>query len=155
MHANLICSDRVIQKKFCHYLWLFTSKAEISTSRVRFQCGRPSDHLLTTHTPLLCVERPALNVGKHSLSPTYLTQRQILLVWCLYTFLTAAELLPSAARNQLVSWSEDRVACCTISVGAKSCGLLYHGYLLGPSRVGCCTIIWWVQVSSDLHRWRW
>ena len=62
------CSYRVNLNYFCNCLWLLASKAESRTSRVRFQCGRPSHHLLITHPHLPCVQGPALSVIKHSVS---------------------------------------------------------------------------------------
>ena len=51
-----------ICKIFCNYLWLFKSKAESRTSRVRFHRGWLWDHLPITHPPLPSVARPALSV---------------------------------------------------------------------------------------------
>ena len=96
-----ICSDRVDLKDCCNYLWLlFTRKAERMTRRVRFQCGRPRDHLLITHPPLLSVERPALSVGKHSVSPALYWWIDSVLHWALLIIMTVS-LLHCAQQNYI------------------------------------------------------
>ena len=81
-----ICSDIVDLKDFCSYLWLFTSKAESRTSWVRFQCGRPWDHLPITHLSFLSVERPAMSKGKHSVSLSLETLFLILLAYIMLIY---------------------------------------------------------------------
>ena len=63
-----VYSDTVEVKDFCNYLWLFTSEANRTSSRVRFHFVMPWDHLLTTHPALLSAQRPALSLEMHSVS---------------------------------------------------------------------------------------